>query len=450
MYRIDRTYRIHRMTMLLASGSLILGCAVGGDDLEMTGDRADRVPLNSVDSDTWRLADAVDGDLAGGSLVADLGLERAVNDERSPVSVNWRYERDRVPTGASGTTPRVHVASSKEFRLRVSARELASGIALPIASAGAIVKLSAHTPVGVAAFEPEDIALIDKRGTLHQGAQGMDLMISAEQMNEAGLPFSPGTSMFRLSPALGAGPVTMTWDGVADADPTLEAMIHVREPLSDIALELQTDEPAYLQGQRLSFRARWDGDIDMAASDDRVYGRLLGPENSEYAVELTRVDGAFKGTLALPDVAHIPGYLWTLEVEANGRSADGKRITRTVETAFAYAPKTARFTGNVRNHTGSDAADVHVSFDMEVASAGRYAVTSVLYGTGAGGAMEPLAVAQSAAFLTPGQQSIDVSFDRATIDESGLSAPFEVRDVTLVDQTRLGLLHRQATALAFE
>ena len=440
-------YRIDRIIPFLASSALIAGCALGGDDAELTGKRADRVPVNAMTNDIWQMTPAAEGDLVGGPLDKALGLKHAVNHERAPVSVNWRYDSRHMPAGQA---QRVHVASSREFQLRVGALELASGVELPISSANAIVKLNARTAAGIASLEPADISLVDQHGTVHQGMQAMDLMVSAEKLLKAGLGLTPGTSMFRVSPTLGAGPITMIWRGPGEADPMLEAVIHVREPDSAVALELQSAEPAYLAGQDIAFHARWDGDMDMARSDDLLFGTLYGPGNTEYAVELARADGEFTGHLVMPPVDHRPGHLWTLEVLAHGRSAAGARVVRTVRTAFAYAPTTARLTGQVQNHTRSDTDDLAFAFDLDVGSTGRYAVTGVLYGTDDAGAMQPISVAQSAAFLAAGPRSIEVAFDRETVAASGLTAPFEVRDLSLMDQTRLGLLHRQASALAFE
>ena len=78
----------------------------------------------------------------------------------------------------------------------------------------------------------------------------------------------------------------------------------------------------------------------------------------------------------------------------------------------------------------------------------RNTLTGVLYGTAADGRMAPLAIAQSAAFLEPGTGTLELVFDHSLIAESQLAGPYEVRDLRLFDQSRMGVLHRQARALA--
>ena len=57
------------------------------------------------------------------------------------------------------------------------------------------------------------------------------------------------------------------------------------------------------------------------------------------------------------------------------------------------------------------------------------------------------AVAHSAAYLAAGHGALELAFDRELVAASGLRAPFEVRDLRLIDQGNMGLLHRQARGL---
>ena len=78
---------------------------------------------------------------------------------------------------------------------------------------------------------------------------------------------------------------------------------------------------------------------------------------------------------------------------------------------------------------------------------GRYEARGVLYATAADGTLRPAGIAHSAAWLEAGTGSVELAFGREVLDGSELGTPFEVRDLRLIDQVSMGLLHRQERAL---
>jgi len=93
---------------------------------------------------------------------------------------------------------------------------------------------------------------------------------------------------------------------------------------------------------------------------------------------------------------------------------------------------------------------VHALFEIEAGAASRFQVSGVLYGTTSDGTLRPLALAQSASWIEAGHGSIGLDFDADIIAASGLHAPFEVRDLRLVDQATMGLLERRERALGID
>ncbi|MEN8165031.1 MAG: DUF4785 domain-containing protein [Acidobacteriota bacterium] len=61
-----------------------------------------------------------------------------------------------------------------------------------------------------------------------------------------------------------------------------------------------------------------------------------------------------------------------------------------------------------------------------------------------------LGVGNTANWMPQGVGSLDLHFDAAMLEDSGLGAPYELRDLQLLDQGRMGQLHRQALALVLE
>ena len=78
--------------------------------------------------------------------------------------------------------------------------------------------------------------------------------------------------------------------------------------------------------------------------------------------------------------------------------------------------------------------------------ASRYQASAVLYGTGADGQLHPAAIAQSAAWLERGKTSLNLRYDASSL-ATALGAPWELRDLRLVNQADMGLLERRERAL---
>ena len=64
--------------------------------------------------------------------------------------------------------------------------------------------------------------------------------------------------------------------------------------------------------------------------------------------------------------------------------------------------------------------------------------------------MRAVALGQSAAWLEAGKGQIGLSFDTDVVAASGLHAPFEVRDLRLVDQATMSLIERRGRAVVVD
>jgi hypothetical protein len=68
-----------------------------------------------------------------------------------------------------------------------------------------------------------------------------------------------------------------------------------------------------------------------------------------------------------------------------------------------------------------------------------------LFATGSDGIRRPVAQAASAAWFEPGARTLSLAFDRKYVP-LGYGAPYELRELTLKDQARMGLLESRAMA----
>jgi hypothetical protein len=384
-----------------------------------------------------RLLPAQAGDLAPNTLSAPAA--KATPDiERQPVAMSWAAE------GAIVTAPGAFVGQSREYYREVSGDELAAGIDIHTTSPRALVRLQ---PVGASAakaapIDPQGLIISDAAGRAYANASGMEMMASAEQVRQAGLGFGAGTSAFRVNPSLGAGTLKLR---AASASGGQRYLVNVVEPDSPYALTLQTDAPAYLHGQVLSITpdlVELEGTRASRRPLSKLSGLVTSPAGRQFPVTFKQGrTGRLQGQLTLVGgEATMPG-LW--EVHAAGQAQlGGRTVERSLRVAFAVAAPVARFNGEV---TPAHApGSVGLRFGVDAAAAGRYEVRGLLYGM-VSGTLQPVAVAHSAQWLEAGRGGIVLSFRPELL--AGASGPFELRDLQLIDQGRMGVLQRQQRAV---
>jgi hypothetical protein len=292
---------------------------------------------------------------------------------------------------------------------------------------------------------PSEIVVRSAGGSFDKGA-GMALLAGVAEMKAAGVPFAEGTTAFRLSPAVGVGAVTLQAPSVKSEG---RYQIHVFDAESPYVLGLRAQGMDYLHGQTLQATAKLAG-ADKAVALSAVEAYVTSPAGRAWPVKFTAGGaGSYLAQLpldALDKAAKNVGGLWELHVAARGQ-VDGLEVVRNARTAFGVHVATAGLSGNVTLLGGK--TGLQVDFAVQVASPGRYEVRGVLFGTDRAGNLRPVAVGDSADYLTQ-DGSIRLSFERSLLDEAGVSAPFEIRDLSLLDQGRMGVLHRQALGLVID
>lgn len=349
--------------------------------------------------------------------------------ERQPVAMAWPMD-----PRAELAAPAPHVAESREFWATVEADELRSGFNLDTSAPGALVRLS---PVGAAsgqraamAVDPSQLRVLRDGRLLSQPAS-LRQRATTEQLRAAGMDVSDGTVVVQLEPALGKGRFQLQL-------PRAEGryLVHVYEPTSDVVLRAQADRQRVLAGQAFEVSAELrQGIVGMRGAS--IEGQLVSPDGRSFPL-------AFRGGKAraqLPeDAGNGPG-LWEVQLFAGAASAGGP-VQRDARTAIEVARPTARLAGGY----AFDAAAVGFRLPVQVAAAGRYELRGVLYATSPAGRLVPVAQAHSAAWLEPGQRNLSLPFGPGNLP-MGYGAPFELRQLELKDQTRMGTLETRSVAL---
>lgn len=349
--------------------------------------------------------------------------------ERQPVSMAWPMDPQ-----SELAAPAPHVAESREFWATVEGSELRNGFNLDTTAPGALVRLS---PVGAVpgkraamAVDPSQLRVLRDGRLLSQPAS-LRQRATTEQLRAAGMDVSDGTAVVQLEPALGKGRFQLQL-------PRAEGryLVHVYEPTSDVVLRAQADRQRALAGQAFEVSARLEQGV-VAMRGASIEGQLVSPDGRTFSLEFR----GGKARAQLPEDAGGGPGLWEVQLFA-GAASGGGPVQRDARTAIEVARPTARLAGGYR----FDAAGLGFRLPVQVAAAGRYELRGVLYATSPSGRLVPVAQAHSAAWLEPGQRSLSLPFGAANLP-MGYGAPFELRQLELKDQTRMGTLETRALAL---
>lgn len=376
------------------------------------------------------LLPAARGDVAVRTLATDAPATPS-SVERAPVHFAWALPADAGPLMA----PAPYTAVSREYWKDVDGAALARGVTIHTTAPGALVLIS---PAGDGSRAVVPGALQVRQAGRAFAAKDATVALAPQAALEAatGAGFAPGALGFRLAPALGAGAFDLQ---VADARGRY--VVHVREPDSAVALRVENPAPAYRTGDRVSLQASLDSDAGRATLGE-IGGMLVAPDGRDFPLRAMRTRGGIQLDAVLPrDASSVPG-LWEAHVLAAG-DAGGAEVLRDAKVAFEVTAPTARLRG--RYEARSDAGG-QLSFELpvEVGSPGRYEVRAVLYGTDAGGELAPVAVGHAADWLGRGAGALTLVFPPEVIRDA--SAPYELRQLGLNDQGRMGRLEYRERA----
>lgn len=341
--------------------------------------------------------------------------------ERAPVRFAWALD----PKGElAATAP--HVAESREYWFLVEGVELKRGIDVQTTAPGAVVRLS---PADGAAIDPAAVRLA-KAGTPIAAPLAFDQRHDAAAMRAAGLDVPDGSAVVRIAGHLGAGTFRLA------APAGGRTLVHVYEPASPYVLLAQATRTDVLAGDRLEVTARLQHGVAKLAGGT-LSGELVAPSGQRWPLAFR--DGT--AAIAVPVDVDAGAGLWEVVTYA-GTVDRGVAVQREARTAVQVSRPTARLTGEAT----FDAGKRSLQLPLQVASPGRYEVRGTLYATAADGVVRPVAQAHSAAWFAAGRRELRLDFAAAALP-AGYGAPFELRDLELHDQTRMGRLESRALAL---
>ena len=350
------------------------------------------------------------GDQVPARLVAMPAPSAAI--ERAPVSFAWKLDPN-----AELSAPQPYVAQSREYWQTVDAAELRQGVSVKTSAPGALIRVSPAR--GARALDQGALRVQDAAGPAR-----IERLASSRQLADAGMDVQDGTVIAKLAPEEGAGAYTLR---ATQAEGRY--LVHVFEPGSSDVLNAAIDRQHALAGDTLRVNVGFDraGTRAQAQAD----ALLVAPDGRSWPVAVGK-DGTAR--VKLPTQVGNAKGLWEVQVFA---SADG--IQRDVRTAVAVAAPTARFKGQF----AFNAATMRMALPLLAGSVGRYEARGTLYATAPDGQMRAVSQAHSAAWMKRGNGMLVLQFDRSHLP-AGYGAPFEVRDLSLNDQSRMAPLESRA------
>jgi len=399
-------------------------------------------PLLTIAGSSVALQPMGRGDLGAAKAVPTSASAKKMDRPAShaPVSLSWALETDKPLELQS----QPHQTSSKGYWMTVDAADFDSGILLSTTHPGALVRVTPQSDGNNAELlDPKDLVLISARGETFSGGRGMDMLLSGEEQEHAKKRIFPqGSAVFRMANDLGNGELYLFAENM-DYGSGKKYVVDVFEKSSDTVLRLTTGSDTYLEGQELRFETAFAKNAG-TFSAETLSASLIAPDGRRFPLTVKPGQTHFAAPLSVQGNG-TPG-LWEVEVIAEAK-IDGILVKRNARSAFALNVPTAVFRGQVS--LIDDSTTLTAKLAVDVAVAGRYEVRAVLFGSDKDGQLKPLAVGNSAQWIEPGQGALSLAFDRALINRSGLGQPFVVKDLRLIHQNRMSLIHRQETGFSF-
>lgn len=375
-----------------------------------------------------KASDLVPATLQAGSK----GLPGDVALDHQPSAMSWALDSN----AALDARPVPFIKQSREYWIDASADELHLGLNLATSANGALIRLSPHAD-NHGSLDSASL-MIKSGGKLHTGGEAFTTVADEEALRAAGMAVPQGSVVVKLTDAMGSGQLQLLAPGANGS-----YLVHVFEPQSAIVLNLGATRDTVLAGQALLVRASIEGNVRL----DRLDGMLSSADGHSQDFTFVRQgDGSWLGRV-VPDVAHAGGFgLW--EIHAFGQVSSGRlSVPRDARTAVAVSRASARLNGNVQKLAqNSRGGGITLRVGVQAAVASRYQLAGVLFGTRANGTLAPIAAAHAANWLEAGNGSIDLPFDAASLSASGIGAPYELRDLRLINQADMSLLERRERA----
>lgn len=339
-----------------------------------------------------------------------------VNTNRQAVSFSYKLEAET----ALDFNNKPFVGNSRQYWLDSTGNKLLQGIQLPVTGGDTIIRIS---PLS----NNKSVQLTASMIQIQNNGKDANIQVFADSadLKATGAAFSDNSIALKVQSQPGS--LNLKLDNF---DGNTPFVIHVFEPKSTYVLSLAATKATFNANQEININTQ------MLAADKSIQSSLQGYINRPDGSVLGELkfnqnkNGSYSAKLPAIGAQGLAQGLWEVHVFAKSNDK-GIEIMRDVQTSFAVNLNTAEFNNTLKMSTNNIEVGINVGLE------GRYEVRGVLMGTNKAGKMQPIAMTMTADWLTAGQKSIALKLDSKLIAESGLTAPFSLKNVQLTNQTYL-------------
>lgn len=349
-------------------------------------------------------------------------------ESANPMSFSFALDKVKGPIEKLSQAHHAASTTSNEYWFSVTGKQLNAGIDVHTTAPGALIKVSRVGAKGEK-MDGKALSLLDSKRANVAGK-----VIGEDDLQGTGI--FAASSAIKMDTSVNPGTFKLSYNQALNADN--QFVIHVKEKHSTNLLKIETNKQAYVAGENLTFDAMMlAGDETIAMNNIEAF--IMSPSGKKFAAQ------AVKGKNGLATVnarnfvkgeqieAPING-LYELHLIANA-SDQGVQVQRRGKIAFAMAEQTATLAPVKAQVSGKQ-----TQFAIDVNTAGRYEVRGVLFGHDSKGQLKPIMETHAAETFKEGKQVLTMEFDQKILKQSGLKAPYELKNVRLYDQSRMSRL----------
>lgn len=290
---------------------------------------------------------------------------------------------------------------SYSYNQVISAEQLHQGIKLSTRAPGAVVRITPLEKKSIPELElttPQNqlLTLKDAAALYAQDeALGQSLLTTEHQ------------AMMQIKPELGFGTFTLKSKHTSANDAN-SYLLHVFDKYSLLYLQVEPHSLQYQYGDQFTATISLkDNDNDYSLDD--VNAALISADEQIIPLKLTKIKhNQFEASTTLLSELNTHGDNWHIEAEVLSEQDDGI-VRRTARTAFSYSIPSA----SLLSIKKVSSTPLTFAATVEVATASRYALQSILFHKKSAGEPIPVETSQNAQWLEPGKQTIKFSFDNS-------------------------------------
>lgn len=335
---------------------------------------------------------------------------------RVPLSYSWATDAQSLTFQKA-----LKARPSKSLQRVITLAELRRGINLHTHADGAIVRVSVQKSKGHAALATLRIQTPD--GVEHAPSEVADVHTPGAGLAGADEHALPTVLVLHKNAGHGKFVLKSTDTALDEATPVF---VHVYDRYSDISLQVSTEKEHYYFGEDLVVKVRMDEGDDTLPIDYMTL-TLRSPEGETWSLSFYEVDeGLYEARMPLPEARNSHGENWYVEVLAESWLEEDT-VSLSTHIAFSCSIQS----GAVRSIRQTGSSPTLLETEIEVATASRYGLQAVLFGTGADGKRYPVSINQTAQWLEPGKHTL--ALQMSVPEDRKAGAPWSVGYLQLTD-----------------